>query len=198
VMCGPGPARRSLTGSVPVHRALTPSAYLPLPGHRTGVGASLSDASERRIDGRSVQVAPFEGSRAVGRKAAGVVRTSGPMMFRRRAIVRFAGAFAACALAWQTGGVLQLAAHSAMGCCASGHDATKCPCRYCTHHRSGEPLFEKCPGETHAAPAVALDVFAPARPYGILLVWVPATVEDAVPELICDRALKVPTPPPIA
>jgi hypothetical protein len=172
-------------------RRRAPGRRLPeLPDGRTaGSFRNLERMGRRSANSGISEPSPIDVIRAGG---------SVPMMFRDRAIVRFAAAVGACALAWQTGGVIHLAAQSAMSCCVSAHDATKCPCRFCTHHRSAMPLCEKCPDKTHAIAVVALDVFAPVRLYTIVSSWARATPDDAAPQSISDRVMRVPTPPPIA
>jgi hypothetical protein len=110
---------------------------------------------------------------------------------------RLAAAVAVCALTWQVGAPVHLLANPEMSCCVKAHDASKCPCRFCTHHRADAPLLETCgDGGVHPDLAfVAVDVFEPAAPLAIAARTFCA-LPDAPPERgAADRALDVPTPP---
>jgi hypothetical protein len=117
--------------------------------------------------------------------------------FRTAGASRLGAAVVACALSWQMGAPIHLLANPEMSCCVKAHDASKCPCRYCTHNRSSAPLLETCgdAGEHPDLAFLAVDVFEPAAapsPASSTFCALPAaSPERRVPQ----RPVDVPTPP---
>jgi hypothetical protein len=118
-------------------------------------------------------------------------------LHRTGGMARLVGTAVACALFWQTAAPIYLLASTSMSCCVEAHDGSKCPCRYCTHHRSTVPLLEKCEGGAHHDLAtVTIDVFAPGTSASTLAPPGLAIPVNAAVERVPDRVLEVPTPPP--